>query len=144
MQNESLSKLIGRGAKFPFAPSLSRGVASNDSTDRINQSLFILFDTPKGSRLMMPEFGSDIHKYRFDPLTKVLMEKLRYTIVEDIKRWEPRVVVTKIEFLADAAAVDNSILYISISYYIINTPVSGNYVYPYKMQTYDTVIQSYE
>jgi len=92
---------------------------------------------------MMPEFGSDIRKYRFDPLDRVLMERLRYTITEDIKRWEPRVSLTSVEFLADAQAIDNSILYISISYRIINTTVEANYVYPYKLSTYDTIDTSY-
>jgi phage baseplate assembly protein W len=91
----------------------------------------------------MPEFGSDLRKYRFDPLDRVLMERVRYTITEDIRRWEPRISLTSIEFLTDAKAIDNSILYVSISYRIINTDVIGNYVYPYKLSTYDTLDISY-
>lgn len=143
MQRGTSRRLLGRGPAFPFNPSNSQGVSFSDDIERINQSLFIIFETPKGNRLNMPEFGSDIHKYRFDPLDKVLMERLRYTITEDIKRWEPRVTLTSIEFLADDQAIDNSTLYISISYRIINTPVEGNFVYPYKRETYDTLNISY-
>lgn len=136
--------LLGRGPSFPYNRSSTGGLAYTEDIVRINQSLFILFETPKGSRLMMPEFGSDIRKYRFDPIDRVLMERLRYTITEDIKRWEPRILLTSIEFLADDQAIDNSTLYISISYNIINSTVSGNYVYPYKLSTYDTVDISYD
>ena len=86
---------------------------------------------------------SDLYKYKFDPLDRVLMERIRYTITEDIKRWEPRISLISIEFLTDHIAIDNSILYVSISYRIINTDVIGNYVYPYKMNTYDTLDISY-
>lgn len=137
------NSLLGRGPSFPYNRSSSGGLKYTEDIERINQSLFLIFETPKGSRLMMPEFGSDIHKYRFDPLDRVLMERLRYTITEDIKRWEPRISLTSIEFLADNQAIDNSILYISISYNIINSAVSANYVYPYKLETYSTVDISY-
>lgn len=136
--------LLGRGPAFPFISSETGGLSYKEDIERINQSLFILFETPKGDRLMMPEFGSDLRKYRFDPLDKVLMERIRYTITEDIRRWEPRISLTSIEFLADQTAIDNSTLYISISYRIINTDVIANYVYPYKLSTYDTLDISYK
>lgn len=136
--------LLGRGPAFPFSRSENGGLSYKEDIERINQSLFILFETPKGDRLMMPEFGSDLRKYRFDPLDKVLMERIRYTITEDIRRWEPRISLTSIEFLADQTAIDNSTLYISISYRIINTDVIANYVYPYKLSTYDTLDISYK
>lgn len=135
--------LIGRGSSFPYNRSDKGGFSYTEDIERINQSLFILFETSKGSRLMMPEFGSDIRKYRFDPIDRVLMERLRYTITEDIKRWEPRISLTSIEFLEDPQMIDNNILYISISYQVINTDVTANYVYPYKLTTYDTLDISY-
>lgn len=139
----SARSLLGRGPSFPYNKSTTGGLEYTEDIDRINQSLFIIFETPKGSRLMMPEFGSDLRKYRFDPLDKVLMERIRYTITEDIKRWEPRISLVSIEFFADNDAIDNSTLYVYISYRIINSTVVGNYVYPYKLCTYDTVDISY-
>lgn len=143
MPTQYVNNLLGKGPKFPFTTSTSNGVSYNESIERINQSLFLIFETPKGRRLMMPEFGSDIHKYRFDPLDAVLMEKLRYTITEDVKKWEPRIRLTSVEFLSDTNDIDNSILYVSITYKLINTPVTANYVYPYRRETYDTETISY-
>lgn len=135
--------LLGQGVSFPLNKSSSGGLEYTEDIQRINQSLFLIFETPKGSRLMMPEFGSDIHLYKFDPLDKALMERLRYTITRDIAKWEPRITLTGIDFLADNEAIDNSTLYISISYNLINSAVSGNFVYPYKRTTYDTESLSY-
>ena len=45
--------LLGRGPAFPYIKSDSGGLAYREDIDRINQSLFIIFETPKGSRLMM-------------------------------------------------------------------------------------------
>lgn len=139
MANDSISKLIGQGPAFPFVPNSYSGVNTNEMIERINQSLFILFETPKGSRLMLPTFGSDILKYRFDPIDRVLMERLRYEITESIKRWEPRIILQSVEFLSDSTAIDNNILYISIYYKLINTPISGNYVYPYRREAYSSI-----
>lgn len=138
------NNLLGRGPSFPYNQSSSKGLSYTEDITRINQSLFLIFETPKGSRLMMPEFGSDLPKYRFDPLDRVLLERIRYTINEDVKRWEPRINLVSIEFLAEAQDIDNSTLYISLTYRIINTPVEANYVYPYKLETYDTLKISYE
>lgn len=131
--------LLGRGPSFPMNQSTTGGVKYSEDIDRINHSLFMIFETPKGSRLMLPDFGSDIHKYKFDPLDAVLLERLRYTITEDVRKWEPRIDLTSVEFLTDSNYVDAGILYVSVNYRLINTPVEANYIYPYKLSTYDTV-----
>lgn len=132
-----INKLIGKGPKFPFTPNTKKVVSISDSIERINQSLFIIFSTNKGSRLLMPEFGSELFKYRFDPYDDVLLVRIRETILSDIKAWEPRIIVDDINFYDSDSAKDNNILYISISYTIINTEVKGNYVYPYQRDVYD-------
>lgn len=132
-----INRLIGKGPKFPFTPSANNGVSSSESVDRINQSLFILFKTNKGSRLMMPHFGSDLYKYRFDPYDNILIVKLRETIFNDVKMWEPRITIDSINFYDSDHAKDNNILYISIDYTIISTEVKGNYVFPYQREVYE-------
>lgn len=133
-----MASLIGTGPSFPYNVSESGGLMYVTDVDKIDQSLFILFETPIGSRLMLPNFGSNINKYRFDPLDAVLLEKLRYVITDDIKKWEPRISLVSIEFLTDSKLIDNSILYISITYTVISTNVTHNYVYPYKLESYET------
>lgn len=133
----SVDTLIGKGIKFPLEPTESGGVAYSESIERINQSLFIIFETPKGSRLMMPDFGSNLYLYKFEPLDDILIEKLRNTITEDIRRWEPRINLLDIKFMDNDVARDNNILYVYITYKIINTNVIGNYVYPFNRDVYN-------
>lgn len=137
-----MASLIGSGPSFPYNVSPTGGLMYVKDIDRINQSLFIIFETRKGSRLMLPNFGSDLYKYKFDPLDTVLMEKIRYTITQDIKNWEPRISLTSIEFFADDKAIDNNTLYVSITYTIISTNVQANYVYPYRLESYDALSAS--
>lgn len=130
--------LLGRGPSFPYNDSETHGLSYKDGLDLIDQSLFILFETPKGSRLMLPNFGSDLYKYRYDPLDQILLDQIRYTITQDIKIWEPRIKLIDIKFLTDLSLIDQSILYISVYYQVISTQEVRNYVYPYKRETYNT------
>lgn len=137
--NDALLKLIGRGIKFPFLPTVSQNLEETEGTERINQSLFLLFETPKGSRLFLPDYGTDLRLYRFEPNDDILVEELRQSLVLDVERWEPRVSVKSIEFYRDNESIDNNILYVHISYKILNSDTIGNFVYPYKTEPYDSV-----
>lgn len=133
-----VQSLIGKGPRFPMVPNNIKGVSMNEYLDRINQSLLILLSTNKGTRLMNPGWGSDLEKFRFDPLDNVLLDKIEYSIRESIRLWEPRITVTNLEFNLDSMNIDNNILYISIYYKLINTDVASNFVYPYRLGTQDT------
>lgn len=135
----TLNKLVGQGIKFPYFADKRGTTSLSSEIERINQSLFIIFETPKGSRLMLPEFGSDLHKYRFEPNDAILQEQIRYSVINDVSRWEPRVNVLDVTFYNDPHLIDNSVLYISVRYRVINTDVEGNFVYPFRAETYDTV-----
>lgn len=131
--------LLGTGLRYPLTVNRSGGVLLNDQIDRINQSLFILFETQKGSKLMQPKYGSDIEKYRFDPFDDILVDKLDYEIRNCVSLWEPRIILDDIEFKTAVSDIDKHTLYISINYHIINTDVKGNYVYPYRLGTTPTL-----
>lgn len=136
-----VSDLIGKGIHYPFVPSNTNGVKTNEWIERINQSLYIIFSTKKGTRLMQPEFGSDIEKYRFDPFDNILLDKLQLEIEKDIELWEPRIVLDNIEFKVSNENIDNHLLYITLYYHLINTDVEGNFVYPYRLGTQSTYIK---
>ena len=133
------NNLLGKGIRYPFTVSRTGGVLTNEYLDRVNQSLFILFETEKGSRLMQPQYGSNIKKYRFDPFDEILINKLEYEIRDCISIWEPRVIVDSIKFRTTPEDIDAYTLYISIDYHIINTDVSNNFVYPFRTGTTPTL-----
>lgn len=67
----------------------------------IQKSIIRILKTPLGSRVMRPDFGSELYKLRdrkFDDEYRLLATKYTY---EAIKKWEPRVNVTKVDFEVD-------------------------------------------
>lgn len=124
--------LIGRGMKYPLQVDPSGKVSQSLSFDRINQSIQIILDTPKGDRLLMPEFGSRIQYLRFDPLDKILMDKIDQYVREDLREWEKRIIVTRVEFQDSPDLRDRNILMVKVHYKLINSDIDGNYVYPFK------------
>ena len=133
-----VKQLIGRGPAHPFEPSNTKGIERSDWIERINQSLRIIFSTRKGTRLMNPEFGSDLEFYVFDPIDSLLIDKLELSIRRDIELWEPRIVINDIEFKVAPIDIDNNTIYITIRYHIINTDVEGNFVFPFRTGTRET------
>jgi len=63
--------------------------------DDINQCIYIILATPKGSDPHRPEFGSDLWKYIDYPVDQAIPNVIREAI-DAITTWEPRVEIVKI------------------------------------------------
>ena len=133
---EALEALVGKGLAFPFTPTDTGNLALNTLIERINQSIYMFLETPKGSRLFLPTFGSEIYRYKFDPLDDVLKEKLRYTLEVELTKWEPRIDLKSIQFYNDTT--NPNTLYTALSYNIHNTQVEASFVYPYSLEAYSS------
>ena len=77
----------------------------------VEKSILRILKTPKGTRVMRPEFGSELYKLRdrkMDPQTILLLSKYTY---EAIKKWEPRVSVEKVNYIpnGDSLTLDISL-----------------------------------
>jgi phage baseplate assembly protein W len=66
----------------------------------IKNSLFNLFTTIPGQKLLNPLFGLNLIQYIFEPCNKETAERIGETIYEGILRFEPRVEVKKINVVA--------------------------------------------
>ena len=62
----------------------------------IMQSIEDILTTPKQSRVMRPEYGSDVFKLIDRPINPAWLVDLYYEAVVSIHRWEPRVRVRRI------------------------------------------------
>lgn len=56
---------------------------------------------------------------------------MRHHVIDAIKRWEKRVVVTDVSFDESSTSTDQNLLLVRISYRVIRTQVAGNLVYPF-------------
>ena len=58
--------------------------------DHLIQSLQVLLSTPIGSRVMLPEYGSELSDLLDSPITASVRLQMNKTIFNAVSRWEPR------------------------------------------------------
>lgn len=84
---------------------LDSGIGGKLSTSKedknIEDSLKVLLTTAKGERAGMPDFGCSIVERLFDPNDPMIEVIMREDILEAIQKWEPRVIVNRIDFIPD-------------------------------------------
>tara|TARA_R110000751_G_scaffold305730_1_gene422554 strand:+ start:476 stop:859 length:384 start_codon:yes stop_codon:yes gene_type:complete len=71
-------------------------------TDAIRSDLLHLLLTNKGERLYLPDFGSDLKKYIFEPNDSITHEQIRDNLNESIKRYIPNLIINNISFKNDS------------------------------------------
>lgn len=132
MENPEKS-FLGTGWSFP--PTFSTFTYSvemvSDNRD-IRESLWILFSTSLGERIMVPTYGSDLWQLVFESITTMFKNQVADTIRNAILYWEPRILVEEVTVEPDAT-VDGLVL-ISVSYLIRKTNARNNLVYPFYLQ----------
>ena len=80
-------------------------------TDCILHSLYELFKTPKGARVLVPEYGTDLYKYIGVAITDLTCSSIKTMLEYDINKWEPRVRVLSLDVNPEE---DNSLIEINI------------------------------
>jgi hypothetical protein len=88
---------------FPFkdSPNGYYFKLNDNDKDAIRADLLHLLLTNKGERLYLPDFGSDLRKYIFEPNDNITHEDIRNNLNETIKRYIPNLVVNDISFRND-------------------------------------------
>ena len=127
---------LGKGLKYPFRfQSVSGGTEVSTATSRVHEhireSILQILGTRLGERLMNPEFGSRLNDLVFEQNDDVLEGLIRHYLIDAIKRWEKRVVITGVSFEKTAADTDRNLLLVRIAYRVIQSNAEGNLVYPF-------------
>lgn len=88
------------------------------STDAnaINNSIFNILTTRKGSVPGKADFGSDLENILFEVLDDITFALAEDMIVNEIEKWEPRVIVENVHFQSNT---DMGQLVITLQYRII-------------------------
>ncbi len=143
--NEVQRRYIGRGIRYKNTISPSTGsIAINEGFERINQSIFVILSTPKGSIPGNRRFGSLMHRLVFEQNDLIFADMVELYIKEALDENEPRITVmgvtvisfgTTLESVTDDSYVDGgNISPIRIDYVLRNTFLSSNYVYPFNRE----------
>jgi len=126
-------EFLGTGWSFP--PSFSRIDASVNMVSAeqdIRESLWILFSTSMGERIMVPEYGSDMWQMVFRSITNTLMTEIEASIRSAVLEWEPRIDVDEVSVQPDSTLEGK--VTITLYYTIRQTNSRSNLVYPFYIQ----------
>lgn len=64
--------------------------------DAVLNAVENILGTDKGEREFLPEFGSRLSGFLFDPIDDDTASKIRYSLILAIRDWEPRVEVDQL------------------------------------------------
>ncbi|MBV8042100.1 GPW/gp25 family protein [Pluralibacter sp.] len=111
--SDQLTKVFGRGWAFP--PEFpTAGVKMAEGADDVSQSLWILFSTLPGERIMREEFGCDLNQFMFLSINDALMSDIEAQIRDSVLRYEPRAHINSLAF--DTSAMSGGHLGVQVSY----------------------------
>jgi phage baseplate assembly protein W len=123
------SSIIGSGLAFPLGVDRRGSVALAHGENDIEQAMGVILSTAPGERPMRPEFGCEVHDLIFDTIDAAMVGKMDTAIRNALDRWEPRVVVTGIDF--DLTDKNEGQLAVTINYIVRATNHQRNLVYPF-------------
>ena len=120
---------LGVGWAFPVGVDARGRIALARQERDIEEAIRIILLTPKGQRVMRPEFGCQIHDLIFAPNDATTAGLAAYYVEEALGMWEPRIQVKEVNARPDAENPGR--LLIDISYEIKATHDSRSLVFPF-------------
>jgi phage baseplate assembly protein W len=124
-----VTEIIGSGLAFPLQVDRRGGIALARDEQDIDQAIELILGTAPGERPMRPEFGCGVHDFVFDTIDANTIGNMETAIREALRRWEPRIEVTGVDF--DLTQSGRGLLTIDITYQVRATNTERNLVYPF-------------
>ena len=120
---------LGSGWAFPVQVDARGRVALARQERDVEEAMRIILLTPRGQRMMRPEFGCQIHDLIFAPNNATTAGLASYYVQSALAMWEPRIRVTDVTAEADPDAPQR--LLIHIDYEIKATYDRRTLVFPF-------------
>lgn len=105
------------GIKYPFTVNNEDGLfvdLNNDLRDKVGSEIAHVLLTPKGSRIMMPDFGTDLVKFIFDENIQDNWDDIEDEIKEAVAKYVPNASINEINAVRDAN--DDNAVYVDVQY----------------------------
>lgn len=97
------------GAPYPIVKHPLGLLRTQRGVNQVKSDLMVLLLTEPGERVMLPEFGTPLKKYIFEQSDSLIVERIRETVANSIRNWEPRIAVSAIEVTNSREAMGSSI-----------------------------------
>ena|SRR5918911_4832855 len=121
--------VLGTGWAFPPRVDARGRIALARQERDVEEAMRIILLTPKGQRVMRPEFGCRIHDLAFSPNNATLMGLASYYVEEALTMWEPRIRVEEVKARVDREHPER--LLIDVTYQIKATADRRSLVFPF-------------
>jgi uncharacterized protein len=121
--------ILGAGWAFPVGVDARGRVALSRREQDVDEAIRMILLTPKGQRVMRPEFGCQIHDLLFAPNDATTAGLATYYVEEALVMWEPRIRVLEVDAAPDT--LDPARLLIHIRYEILATYDQRSLVFPF-------------
>lgn len=82
-----------------------------------SQVMHIVF-TPKGQRIRLPQFGTDLIKYIFEPNEQITWEAVKNEISDSVRIWAPNVILNNIQVVKNDE--NEAEIYVRLDYSVSN------------------------
>jgi uncharacterized protein len=127
--NNGKVDIIGSGWAFPPGVDARGRIALARQERDVEEAIHMILLTPKGQRVMRPEFGCRIHELIFAPNDASTAGLATYYVEDALGMWEPRIRLEQVNARPDP---DNTgRLLIEIKYEIKSTNDRRSLVFPF-------------
>ena len=126
-----MADFLGVGWAFPVEVDARGRIGVARQEQDIEQSIRMIVYTPKGQRLMRPDFGCHIHELIFAPNNGSTAGLAAHYVEEALGMWEPRIRVVDVNAGSDPK--DGSRLLVEVHYEIKATHDRRSLVFPFYM-----------
>jgi uncharacterized protein len=123
-------EVLGQGIAFPLQL-LGGQVGMNAYDSQVRQSIGLILGTGVGERVMRPEFGGNLDRLAFEPMSSVTLTYVQQQVRETLIRFEPRIEVIDVTVTPN---VDAGELQLVIQYRVKRTDSVFNFVYPFYVE----------
>jgi len=97
------------GVPYPIVKHPLGLMRTQSGINQVKSDILVLLLTEPGERVMLPEFGTPLKQFFFEPNDAEITERVKDAISTSIKLWEPRVAVTQIDVTNSEADIDNAL-----------------------------------
>lgn len=120
---------LGTGWSFPPRFKKSSGIVMVSDQEDIAQSLHILLNTSLGERIMVPDYGTSLTGYLFQPISTTQNYLIQEMLSTAIIKYEARIILNSVT--VDQSNYLDGEIKIFIDYVIRKTNTRFNLVFPY-------------
>lgn len=123
---------MGSGWSFPIRVNLQGSLQLSSTERNIEESIWLILQTPVGERASRPDFGSRLEELAFAPMNSDTLILLCVAVEEALTLWEPRIDLDEVR--ADPDPVRGRVDLV-IDYHLTDTYQPRSLVYPFYLQT---------